>query len=120
MKMTKPYIALHLLLMLYSLSTVCSKLASQSEFLSLRFCLCYGGVLGLLFLYALAWQQIIKRMPLTTAFANKAITVVWGIVWGTLFFHESITVGKICGAALIAGGIILFSISEKQQGNKNG
>lgn len=120
MKTAKPYIALHMLLMLYSLSTVCSKLASQSEFLSLRFCLCYGGVLGLLFVYALAWQQIIKRMPLTTAFANKAITVVWGIVWGALFFHESITVGKICGAALIAGGIILFSISGKEQGNKNG
>ena len=76
MKTAKTYGALHLILMLYSLSSVCSKLAGQAEFMRLRFILCYGGTLSLLFLYAIAWQQIIKALPLTLAFANKAMTVV--------------------------------------------
>ncbi len=119
MKTVKPYLLLHAILLLYSLSAVCSKLAGQFPFLSLPFCVCYGGVLGLLFMYALAWQQIIKRLPLTTAFANKAVTVVWGIVWGALFFHETVTVGKLCGAALIVGGIVMFSVSEKEKEDNN-
>ena len=49
---------------------------------------------------AIGWQQVIKRIPLTTAFANKAVTVVWGLVWGALFFREAVTPGKLLGAAL--------------------
>lgn len=120
MKTAKTYGALHLILMLYSLSSVCSKLAGQAEFMSLRFILCYGGTLFLLFLYAIAWQQIIKALPLTLAFANKAMTVVWGIVWGVLIFQESVTPGKLLGVALIIAGIILFSASDKETENQDG
>ena len=109
---TRLFVVLHLLLMLYSLSGICSKLAGQAAFLSPRFMLCYGGVLVLLMLYALGWQQIIKRLPLTLAFANKAVTVVWGLVWGALFFKEAVTPGKLAGAALIIGGIVLYSTAD--------
>ena len=59
--------------------------------------------------------KIIKRLPLTTAFANKAITVVWGIVWGALFFDETITPGKLLGAALIIGGVVLFVKADREE-----
>lgn len=111
----KTYIALHLLLMAYSLSGVFSKLAAQQDFLSFKFCLFYAGVIGILGIYAIGWQQIIKRMPLTTAFSNKAITVVWGIVWGALFFGESITIGKIAGAILVIIGVVIFATSDADQ-----
>lgn len=107
-------VTLHVLLAVYSLSSVCSKLAAGTQFLGVRFCLLYGGVILLLGIYALAWQQIIKRIPLTTAFANKAVTVVWGLVWGLLIFHEDITPGKLVGAALVIAGVVLFSISDKE------
>jgi drug/metabolite transporter (DMT)-like permease len=106
---------LHLLLMLYSASGIFSKLASKEAFLSLRFCLYYGAIILLLGLYAVGWQQIIKRLPLTTAFVNKAVTVLWGLVWGMLFFHESLTLGKLCGILLVMTGVILFGISEKRE-----
>lgn len=109
----KRYLALHSILLLYSLAGVFSKLASGQPFLTLRFCLLYSGVLAILGFYALAWQQIIKRLPLTTAFANKAVTTAWGLVWGALFFHESITLGKVLGVALIILGVALFSRSEE-------
>ena len=84
----KVLFALHLMLMIYSMSGICSKMASQQDFLSFKFCLFYAIIIFLLGFYAIGWQQIIKRLPLTTAFANKAVTVVWGIIWGAVFFHE--------------------------------
>jgi multidrug transporter EmrE-like cation transporter len=99
--------ALHLLLVLYSFESVCSKMASQQEMFSFKFFLFYGLVLFLLFFYALAWQRILKYMPLTVAYANKGITIVWGIIWGALLFHEAITIKTIIGGVIILIGIYL-------------
>lgn len=111
----KVLVILHLMLMLYSMSGIFSKLAAQEIFLSLRFCLYYGGIILLLGLYAIGWQQIIKRLPLTTAFANKAVSVVWGIIWGCLIFKESITIGKVIGAILVVSGVVLYAYSDNDK-----
>ena len=105
-------ILLHLLLFVYSFTGICSKLAAKENFLSMKFCLLYGCILFLLALYALGWQQIIKRLPLTTAFANKAVTVVWGLVWGLIFFHENVSVGKIIGAILVIIGVVMYATAD--------
>lgn len=116
----KVLLLLHLLLMVYSTSGILSKLAGSVPFLSFRFCVYYGGIIGLLGVYAIGWQQIIKRMDLTAAFANKAVTVVWGIVWGALFFGETVTAGKLMGAALVIAGVVLFVRSDHGEGTANG
>ena len=108
---------LHLMLMIYSMSGICSKMAAGVPFLSVPFCFYYGMILFLLAFYAIGWQQIIKRLPLTTAFANKAVTVVWGIIWGFLFFHESITSGKVLGALFVIMGVVLYSYADREDGN---
>lgn len=108
----KTLIALQFLMVLYSLGGVLSKLASAQPFGSVFFCVCYGGIMIILGIYALAWQQIIKRIPLTTAFANKAVTVVWGLVWGALLFAEPITPGKLAGCGLIVAGVVLYAREE--------
>lgn len=105
----KVLLALHLLLVLFSCSGIMSKLAAGYEFMSWGFVLCYGAMLVLLGIYAIGWQQIIKRLPLTTAYANRAITVVWGIVWGALLFGESITAPKIIGALVVLAGVVLYA-----------
>ena len=112
--------ALHILLMFYSTSGIFTKLAAGQPFLSVRFCLYYGMVIALLGVYAIGWQQIIKRLPLTTAFANKAVTVVWGIVWGAAFFRESVTTGKLIGATLVIVGVALFASADGEQERDNG
>ena len=90
-------IALHVLLLIYSLSGFFSKNASMQSFLSFEFCAFYAGMLFILVVYAIGWQQILKRLPLTLAFANKAVTIVWGIVWGVVFFGETVTWQMILG-----------------------
>lgn len=107
------FVILHILLLIMSLGGVCSKLASAEPFLSLRFCLCYGGMIAILGVYAIAWQQIIKQMSLTTAFCNKAIEIVWGIMWGVLIFKESVKWNMILGAVIVIAGVIIVVTADE-------
>ena len=111
MKKVKTYIFLHLLLAIYSLSTVFSKFAGRQSLLSKEFIFCYGMIVILLGIYAIGWQQVIKSLPLTSAYANKAITIVWGLIWGLIIFSEEISLGKLVGALLVISGVILFSVA---------
>lgn len=113
----KYYILLHVLLMVYSISGILSKLAAKVVFMSIPFILLYLGIVFLLGIYAIFWQQIIKALPLTIAYANKAVSVIWGLVWGILFFHEKLTLGKLIGICLIVTGIILFCKSDENLEN---
>lgn len=108
----KTLIALHIMLMIYSVSGICSKMAGKYPFLSVKFCVFYGIVILLLGFYAIGWQQIIKRLPLSVAFANKAVTVIWGSVWGGLFFHETITLKTMVGATMVIVGVVLYARSD--------
>ena len=111
----KYMIILHILLGVYSLTGVASKYAAGEEFLSPRFVMFYGLSLTGLFIYAFVWQQIIRHMPLITAYANKGVTVIWGILWGYFIFSEEITMRKITGAIIIIGGIVLIVTADKDQ-----
>lgn len=103
----KAFGMLHIILLLYSLSSVCSKLASQQDPKSFSFFLFYGLVLLVLGVYAILWQQVLKKMPLTTAFSNKAVVIVWGMMWGALIFAEKITWYMIAGSIIIFAGVVL-------------
>ena len=106
-------LALHIMLMFFSMSGIASKLAAGERFLSGKFILYYGIIVGLLGVYAIVWQQIIKRLPLTTAYANRAVTIVWGIIWGVLFFHENVTPLKVVGAVIVIAGVVLFATADE-------
>lgn len=101
--------------MFYSLGGIFAKLAAQEDFLSFKFLVFYGLEIVILGIYALGWQQFIKRLPLTAAYANKATGVIWGCIWGGLFFHERMSFGKIIGILLVISGIILFAFSDRDK-----
>lgn len=115
----KSILYLHILIAIYSTSGIFSKLASQCAFMSFSFCLYYGCIIGLLGIYAIGWQQIIKHLPLTVAFANKAVTIIWGIIWGVVFFHESVSLSNILGAAIVFLGVILYVTSASSEVENN-
>lgn len=110
------FLALHALLLLLSLSSVCSKLAGRQAFLSPRFVLYYGAVIVLLGIYAIGWQQIIRRMPLSVAYANKGATLVWSLVFGVLVFGEQLRWTQVLGCALAVAGVVLFTRADAQSG----
>ena len=88
-------------------------MAARYPFLSLRFLFFYGLVLVIMFVYAIIWQQILKKIPLTIAHANKAVSLVWGMVWGSLLFHETITWKMILGSAVMFFGIYLVVTGDE-------
>lgn len=103
----KTYTALILAFGLYSLSSIFTKGASGYLFLSWPYLWRLGCAVLILALYAIAWQQIIKRMPISDAYMFKGVTLLFTLVLSHLFFGEAITVKNILGAAVIVGGIAL-------------
>ena len=62
------YIALVGTFFIYTSSGVFSKLASQQEILSLKYIAFLACAVGVLGIYAVLWQQIIKRMDVSLAY----------------------------------------------------
>lgn len=108
------FLILHISLVVNSLAGSASKMAGKQKFLSLPFFFYYGLVLAITFLFALIWQQVLKHMSLTFAFTNKPITMVWGLIWGVVFFQEEVTGLMVLGSAIILIGI-LIGVSGNEQ-----
>lgn len=93
----------------YSLSTVAANLASKYEFLSARYILFFGLEFVILAAYALIWQQMIKRFQLSVAYANKALTLMWSMLWNYIIFSQGITPFKVVGVVLVVIGVMIMN-----------
>lgn len=116
MKMNKKILSLlklHLLIIVYSLSTVFSKFAGQQEFLSFKFIVFTFLLFLCLAIYAFFWQKVLSNFNLSVSYANRAADLLWGIILGAVFFAEKITFTKIISVILVFFGIILVICSEK-------
>ena len=108
MNKIKPYIILHLILLMNSVGGIFSKTAAAKQFLSFEWIFNYGMVILILGVYAILWQQILKKVQLNLAYASKAVTLIWGSLWGMLFFGETLTLTNIIGAVIVIAGVILM------------
>ena len=99
------FILLYFALLVYSFCSVCNKFAAGYDILSWGFILCYGMGIGVLGIYAVLWQMVLKRFELTVAYSNKPLTTLLSMIWGVVIFHESITWNMVLGAAIILIGI---------------
>ena len=106
-------LGMHLLFVVYSVSTVISKKIGDTEPFSREFIFGYFLIFLCLGLYALGWQQVLKSFSLSSAFANKSVVVIWGMIWGYTLFAERITWPRIMGAVLIIAGVLLFASDER-------
>lgn len=113
-----PILLLQGAVMIYTLSTLCSKMASGYDFLSWNYILWMCADVFVLGIYAILWQQVIKRMELSTAYMNKAIGLFWSLLWSFLIFRERITAKNIVGAVIIAVGILIINSTPRTQGGQ--
>lgn len=109
------FIFLQLMVAVYSFGGIFGKLAARYSFMSFKFCLYYAALAGFLFIYAIGWQQAIKRFELTAAYSAKSATVIWGMLWGMLLFHEKLTVLKAVGIALVFTGLIVYFSKDGEE-----
>ena len=111
----KDILMLQAVFLVYSIYSVVAKFASSKETFSLDFILIFGIGVLILGVYAILWQQVIKRFELSVAYANKAITLLWAIVWGIFIFNEQITFGKVAGIILVMAGIFILNGGKEEQ-----
>lgn len=102
-------LALILINLLYSIVGVFTKLASQQDFFSWGYLLSFGGAVGVIGVYAILWQQVIKRIELSTAYMFKGTTIIFTMLFAYWLFGEQITWNNILGAVIIIIGIVLFA-----------
>ena len=107
---------MHFGFLFYSFYTVLGKVASRYDFLSLKWILLYCALILILAVYAVLWQQVLKRIALGVAMANKAVTIVWGLLWSALIFKDTISIRQIVGAIIIVSGIVVLAIAENKKG----
>ena len=108
----KNIILLQVIIMIYTFSTVVAKFASAEQFLSFRFILFYGIEIFILGIYAILWQQIIKKFDLTIAYANRSMALLWSIVWAIIFFKENITINNIIGVIIVIVGTMIVNSED--------
>lgn len=84
-------------------------MASRQEFLSWPYLLWFAGAVGVIGVYAILWQQILKRIELSTAYMFKGITLVATMLIAALLFGEAITIPNIIGSIIIITGITLLA-----------
>ena len=106
------YLLLYSGIIIYSFSSVMSKVAAGYTFFSWKFFFFYGLALFFLGIYALLWQQILKRFSLIMAYSNRPLVTILGMIWGWLFFGESVTPQMILGSAVIIVGIRLVVTAD--------
>lgn len=107
-------ILLQLIIVIYSLASVAAKFASGFSFISFGFIACYVAEIVLLAVYAILWQQAIKRFSLSTAYANRAGAVIWGLIWSNIIFSESISVKNLIGVLIIFTGLIVVNTDKEK------
>lgn len=105
----KDILILQAVIIVYTLSSVMAKLASGQESFSIRFCLFYLAELFVLGLYALLWQQMIRKFELSVAYANRAMALLWSLVWAVIFFHDQVTVKNVIGVILVIIGTFIVN-----------
>ena len=105
----RDFLLLHLTLFLYAVVSVLGKyagvnLAIKETALAILF---MGLEFFTLAVYAVLWQQTLKRMPLSFAYSNKGVCTLWSCLFGILFFGENLTLGKAVGILVVLAGVWL-------------
>lgn len=111
------YIVLIGINMLYACVSLFTKYASQQEFMSWNYTVGLIGAIGVMGLYAILWQQVLKRVELSMAYMFKGTSIVFIMLLAYVFFGEQITWNNIVGAIIIVGGIVLFANSAEPIAN---
>lgn len=96
---------------IYAFVGIFTKYASQHEFLSWQYCIGLCGAIGVMGAYAICWQQILRRIELSTAYMFKGTSLIFVMLLAYTIFGEHITLHNMIGAVVIGMGILLYAKS---------
>ena len=97
---------------IYTMSGIFAKFSSNYEVMSRGFLMFVALEILALGIYAIILQQVIKKFPLSVAYANRATSIFWSMIWAFFLFKEKITVKNLIGVAIIFVGVLLVNMDE--------
>ena len=95
--------------MLYACVGICTKMAALQATGSWPYLLWFGGAVAIIGVYAILWQQVLKRIELSTAYMFKGTSLIFVLLISSLLFGETITTNNLIGSAIIITGIVLYA-----------
>lgn len=95
--------------LLYACTSVCTRFAAQYDFMSWGYWAGLAGAIGVMGVYAVCWQQILKRVELSTAYMFKGTSLVFVMLLAWMLFGEQITLYNLLGSCVIIAGIALYA-----------
>ena len=111
----KNILVLQAVVVIYTLSSVVAKFATGQELFSFSFFLFYGLEIVILGVYAILWQQMIKRFDLSVAYANRAMALLWSAVWAIVLFRDTLALKQVIGIAFVVLGTVIVNSDQKQE-----
>lgn len=111
----KNILQLQATVIVYTISSVMAKFAAINKENGIRFLLFFGLEFAVLGIYALLWQQMIKKFDLSVAYSNRAMAILWSMIWAVIFFHDRITVRNLVGVAIVIAGIMLINTEREEE-----
>ena len=105
------WLMLGLAYFVYSFVSVAAKVAANQAyfFMVVMYVLLEVALLGI---YAILWQQILKKISLVVAMSCKGISLILTLAWSVMFFSEEITFYNIVGSLFILVGIWMVALDE--------
>lgn len=95
--------------MVYASVGVCTKMAALQTPFSWPYLLWFGGAVAVIGTYAILWQQVLRRIELSTAYMFKGTTLIFTMLIAALLFGETITIPNIVGSVIIIIGITILA-----------
>ena len=99
---------------IYSIAGVLSKSAATSESVNI-FTIIVAFQIFTLGIYAIVWQQILKKFSLITAMSCRGVVVILSLIWATVIFNETVTIFNIIGSLVIVVGIYIVSSDDRAE-----
>lgn len=114
----KNILLLQAVVVIYTLSSVVAKFATGKDLFSFSFFLFYGIEVAILGVYAILWQQMIKRFDLSVAYANRAMALLWSAIWAVVLFHENLTGKQLLGITFVIIGTVIVNTDQSTKEKK--
>ena len=111
----KNILILQAVVIVYTLSSVVAKFATGKELFSFSFFLFYGLEIMILGIYAILWQQMIKRFDLSVAYANRAMAIAWSAVWAIVLFKDVLAIKQVVGIAFVVLGTVIVNSDQNKE-----
>ena len=95
-----------LLYFIYSLMGIIGKYnAMSSEVGTMRFWVLFSIQVAGMVLFAIGWQLLLRKFDLSYVYLFKGTTILWGLLFAQIIFHEQVTGNNLVGALIIVCGI---------------